>query len=145
MIRFLIRVWRAGREAMRQQDALREASMRSRVGRRPFVTVGAEDLATGSIREIEAGLREFSRRYVHGEHAMHQATKHILQFFKSGHLPENLKAIAEPCEILAGVMTTALPSNPETTAGLRKLLEAKDCFVRAQLAGEPSADATTKM
>ena len=26
-----------------------------------------------------------------------------------------------------------LPSNPERTAGLRKLLEAKDCAVRAEL------------
>jgi hypothetical protein len=28
-------------------------------------------------------------------------------------------------------MARALPDSPELTAGLRKLLEAKDCFVRA--------------
>jgi hypothetical protein len=31
-------------------------------------------------------------------------------------------------------MAKRLPQNPELTAGLRKLLEAKDCFVRAKLA-----------
>ncbi|PRY56421.1 hypothetical protein B0I28_10970 [Glycomyces artemisiae] len=30
-------------------------------------------------------------------------------------------------------MIAALPDGPELTAGLRKLLEAKDCFVRAAL------------
>jgi hypothetical protein len=30
-------------------------------------------------------------------------------------------------------MVDDLPDGPELTAGLRKLLEAKDCFVRASL------------
>ncbi len=30
-----------------------------------------------------------------------------------------------------------LPDGPELTAGLRKLLEAKDCFIRAALDSEP--------
>lgn len=30
-------------------------------------------------------------------------------------------------------MIEVLPDGPELTAGLRKLLEAKDCFVRASL------------
>jgi hypothetical protein len=30
-------------------------------------------------------------------------------------------------------MLQTLPPGPELTAGLRKLLEAKDCFVRAKL------------
>ena len=34
---------------------------------------------------------------------------------------------------LAEAMVNALPDGPELTAGLRKLLEAKDCFVRAAL------------
>ena len=33
-------------------------------------------------------------------------------------------------------MDEALPEVPEKTMGLRKLLEAKDCFVRAKLEGE---------
>jgi hypothetical protein len=31
-------------------------------------------------------------------------------------------------------MISTLPDGPELTAGLRKLLEAKDCFVRAAVA-----------
>ena len=33
-------------------------------------------------------------------------------------------------------MAFDLPSGPEDSAGLRKLLEAKDCFVRAGLLAE---------
>ena len=60
--------------------------------------------------------------------------QHLLQYFAYEHLPEHLKAVSAPCGELAEKMAAELPKNPETTAGLRKLLEAKDCFVRAQLA-----------
>ena len=33
-------------------------------------------------------------------------------------------------------MAAQLPDGPELTAGLRKLLEAKDCFVRTAIAQE---------
>lgn len=58
---------------------------------------------------------------------------HIMQFFTYDHLPDHLKSVSKPCGDLATEMAKILPSNPELTAGLRKLLEAKDCFVRAQL------------
>jgi hypothetical protein len=35
--------------------------------------------------------------------------------------------------VAAAAMIKRLPDGPELTAGLRKLLEAKDCFVRAHL------------
>ena len=65
---------------------------------------------------------------------MHPSVAHIMQFFTYEHLPENLQAISKPVALLAGEMVSDLPPNPELTAGLRKLLEAKDCFVRAKLA-----------
>lgn len=34
---------------------------------------------------------------------------------------------------LAEAMESFLPDGPEKSAGMRKLLEAKDCFVRASL------------
>jgi hypothetical protein len=37
------------------------------------------------------------------------------------------------CADVAQTMVRHLPPGPEVTAGLRKLLEAKDCFVRASL------------
>ena len=57
----------------------------------------------------------------------------MLQFFAYAHLPEHLQVISRPFGELAELMVTTLPRNPERTAGLRKLLEAKDCAVRAQL------------
>ncbi|MFB7285455.1 hypothetical protein [Actinacidiphila glaucinigra] len=63
----------------------------------------------------------------------HPGTEHLLRFFKFGHLPEHLKAVSAPFADLANQMVDALPDGPELSAGLRKLLEAKDCFVRAAL------------
>lgn len=60
--------------------------------------------------------------------------EHVLQFFCYEHLPPHLQEVSMPLGELAKHMAVTLPSNPETTAGLRKLLEAKDCFVRAKLA-----------
>lgn len=57
----------------------------------------------------------------------------MLQFFAYTHLPERLQSISRPFGELAKLMVETLPSNPERTAGLRKLLEAKDCAVRAEL------------
>lgn len=57
----------------------------------------------------------------------------ILRYFASDHLPEQLKAISKPFEDQAWWLVANLPAGPEVSAGLRKLLEAKDCFVRAAL------------
>lgn len=61
----------------------------------------------------------------------------MLQFFAHEHLPARLQAVSKPfCELARSVVET-LPSNPERTVALRKLLEAKDCAVRALLYKEP--------
>jgi hypothetical protein len=51
----------------------------------------------------------------------------------SAHLPSKLQAIATPIAELAALMETRLPDSAEKSAGLRKLLEAKDCFVRSAI------------
>ena len=61
----------------------------------------------------------------------HPATVAILRHFSYAHLPERLQKISEPCAMLAQRMADTLPDGPELTTGLRKLLEANDCFVRA--------------
>lgn len=61
------------------------------------------------------------------------ATDRMLQFFAYAHLPAFLQTISKPFGELAQNMVDTLPMNPERTAGLRKLLEAKDCAVRALL------------
>lgn len=63
----------------------------------------------------------------------HPSTNQIARYFEYDHLPAPLQAISKPCHDLAAEMIAALPDGPELTAGLRKLLEAKDCFVRANL------------
>lgn len=57
----------------------------------------------------------------------------ILKFFAYDHLPEKLQEVSKPFCELAQKMAEALPEGPEVSAGLRKLLEAKDAFVRASL------------
>ncbi len=57
----------------------------------------------------------------------------ILKYFAYKHLPEKLQAVSKPFYELAEHMAATLPSSAETSAGLRKLLEAKDCAVRAAL------------
>lgn len=57
----------------------------------------------------------------------------MLQFFDFHHLPEDLRQISRMFYDLAQEIVMLLPSNPERTVALRKLLEAKDCAVRAKL------------
>ena len=64
-----------------------------------------------------------------------EEVKHLLQFFRYAHLPEHLKAPSREFSELAHLMAVGLPNNPEKATCLRKLLEAKDCAVRAVLAG----------
>lgn len=55
----------------------------------------------------------------------------MLQFFIYTHLKEELQEISKPFCELANHVVQSLPRNPERTVALRKLLEAKDCAVRA--------------
>lgn len=57
----------------------------------------------------------------------------MLKWFKSAHLPDHLRAVSQACEGLGEEMDALLPESAEKTAGMRKLLEAKDCFVRAKI------------
>lgn len=56
-----------------------------------------------------------------------------LKFFDHEHLPAALAAVASQCRDLALIMAQLVPPGAEREHGLRKLLEAKDCFVRATL------------
>jgi len=68
----------------------------------------------------------------------HSATQHIARWFNYDHLPQgHPRELAGECASIAFIMIDELPDGPELTSGLRKLLEAKDCFVRAAIeAGE---------
>jgi len=56
-----------------------------------------------------------------------------MKYFDYEHLPPHLQAISKPIGELARQMDKDLPDGAEKSAGLRKLLEAKDCLVRAAL------------
>lgn len=67
----------------------------------------------------------------------HPSVEAVTRFFEHRHLPEPLLTIAHHCKTLSELMLTNIKEDdPELTAGLRKLLEAKDCFVRAAVAQE---------
>lgn len=69
----------------------------------------------------------------------HPGTVHLLRQFRFSHLPESLQRTSRPIAEVAYRLAYELPDGPELSAGLRKLLEGKDCLVRArvdQLAGE---------
>lgn len=63
----------------------------------------------------------------------HPSVKAVMQYFTYDHLPSHLQDVSRACATIANFMAILLPDSPEKTAGLRKLLEAKDCFVRAAI------------
>jgi hypothetical protein len=66
----------------------------------------------------------------------HPSVDAVTRFFEYKHLPQPLGNIANLCSVLKDRMLDELEDDPELTVGLRKLLEAKDCFVRAAVAQE---------
>lgn len=56
-----------------------------------------------------------------------------IKYFAFAHLPPKLQAVSKPIGELAMSLELMLPDGPEKSAGMRKLLEAKDCFVRSAL------------
>lgn len=63
----------------------------------------------------------------------HPAVKHVLKYFRYEHLPPHLQETSAKFHALAHEIATSRPQSQETTVALRKLLEAKDAAVRAQL------------
>lgn len=67
---------------------------------------------------------------------MHPAMVRLLRYFTYDHLPPDRQSISKQCCDLAHAMAEQLKTahdTAEVTVGLRKLLEAKDCFVRSTL------------
>lgn len=62
-----------------------------------------------------------------------QQPPYLLQFFAYSHLPPSLQQISAHFHELAHTLSKKMPNNPEMEVALRKLLEAKDCSVRAAL------------
>lgn len=68
---------------------------------------------------------------------MHPGAEALLRFFEYGHLPERLQAISASFYTLAHELAENPDlEGPELTVALRKLLESKDCAVRAALTSD---------
>lgn len=100
----------------------------------------AAEIRIKHLSEQDQGLRDAERQQAERLAAVDQrqqdkfiAQDRMLQFFTFAHLPANLQDVSRPFCDLAANIVTKLPSNPERTVALRKLLEAKDCAVRALL------------
>lgn len=57
----------------------------------------------------------------------------IMKFFEYAHLPSHLQTMSKIFCDAASQLDQVLPDSAEKSAGLRKLLEAKDCFVRSSI------------
>jgi hypothetical protein len=69
----------------------------------------------------------------------HPATTQLLRWFEYGHLPTPLASVSARFYGFAYDLLE-LPDGPELTTCLRKLLEAKDCAVRAALDVQQQAE-----
>lgn len=65
--------------------------------------------------------------------ATEEEKEFLMQFFEYDHLKPHLQSVSKPFGELAKLIMR-LPRNPERTVALRKLLEGKDCAVRALIA-----------
>lgn len=63
----------------------------------------------------------------------HPGVVSIMAYFAWAHLPASLQNVSRECADLALAIVVRTDDGPELVAGLRKLLEAKDCFVRAHV------------
>jgi hypothetical protein len=63
--------------------------------------------------------------------------QNIIRFFEFSTLPESQQALGQQVGELAVQAASTLPDSAEKAAGLRKLLEARDCFLRASTEHQP--------
>lgn len=59
----------------------------------------------------------------------------MLRWFRYEHLPEHLRVTSKRFSELAWDLVRSLPQGSERRQALRKLLESKDCAVRAKIDG----------
>lgn len=65
----------------------------------------------------------------------HPSITEKLDWFEYEHLNPRLSWAVESCAELAETAAHGIPDHPQLALGLQKLIEAKDCFVRALIAG----------
>jgi hypothetical protein len=97
----------------------------------PFLLRDGERLVKpGADDSPPFGTREWFGQLVEGRHP---GTVSIVRYFAWAHLPESLQQVSAPFGYLAESLLVLLPDSPELVAGLRNLLQAKDCATRAMV------------
>jgi len=87
-----------------------------------------------AFESVIPGLHQITRcTTTDGDDPMHNP---ILRHFAYDHLPKRLQDVSRAFHALAASNAAALPDGSEKDMCLRKLLEAKDCAVRAALEGD---------
>lgn len=87
---------------------------------------------------LKQSLQELAIDYDEIIPGRHPSSIHMIKVLAPNpNLPQHLFIISNSCFEMGLDLFQMLPDSPELTAGLRKLLEAKDCFVRAALDAEP--------
>jgi hypothetical protein len=66
----------------------------------------------------------------------HPSVSDKMAFFEHNHLPEPLFSVARICSVAANEVLSTVNDDPQLALGLQKLIEAKDCFVRAAVVQE---------
>ena len=70
----------------------------------------------------------------------HPSTAQAVRGLAYDHLPRSLQAVSKPFHDLVAEMLRILPDDPELTAAIRKIREAKDCCVLLAALDDTPAD-----
>jgi hypothetical protein len=97
----------------------------------PIPTGGGTGLSTPANRVPQKGSDIYPDRVEFDEREIQ--TDPILRHFRYAHLPSMLQRVSQPFCSLARFIVDRIPANEERSVALRKLLEAKDAAVRANV------------
>lgn len=70
----------------------------------------------------------------------HPSTAQAVRGLAYDHLPHRLQVVSKPFHDLVAEMLRILPDDPELTAAIRKIREAKDCCVLLAALDDRAAD-----
>lgn len=93
------------------------------------LSVASSDQLCSRLRELFEPAPELPLEKRHADR--HPTVVDTASHFSYSHLPEYLQPYSKPCHDVAARMLNELPDSPQLSLGLQKLIEAKDCFVRA--------------
>lgn len=96
-------------------------------------TVEAPQFVSAPAPRAEVKVRTDLLRVFQTEAVEPMPEPPILRYFAYEHLPPAMQVHSKPFHDLARIMFGLCKPSEELTEALRKLLEAKDCYVRANL------------